>query len=293
MPPKLRQQSLRAKNGSVARCGCRELFEGAERRVGGIHGHEGVRAHYNQLADRYDEAWAHSEEFVGWMRVCLYERLKPTEGERALDLGCGTGLFTDALAPTEHPITAVDPSMALLAQLLQRAAPGRVYPVCASAEEIASGQEQLPEAAYDVLLAKECLHHVPPGDRDSVIAGLVRLLAPGGRMLVAMLPMRCPYPLWPAASERFTQQQPDPQDIAHAMSKAGLEVEVTHDDFPLTFPTDQYESMLRDRYMSLLSMFTDSELDEGIQWILRNHDADEVTFTDRFVFILGRKAAPA
>jgi SAM-dependent methyltransferase len=226
------------------------------------------------------------------MRGALRRRLARAAGERAMDLGCGTGLHTEALAPTERTITAVDPSPAMLAQILQHAGEDRIYPVCATAQEIASGQVELPEPAYDVILAKEVLHHVPDRDRADVIAGLGRLLAPGGRLLVAMLPTVIGYPLWPRALERFTALQPVPQDIALAMEAAGLAAEVTYDSFPLAFTRDRYLGMVRARYMSLLSHYDDRELENGIAQILQEHgDAGEFIFADRFAFVLGRAGA--
>lgn len=249
-------------------------------------------AHYNRLAASYDVTWTHSPEFLTWMTGALRARLAPAVGERAMDLGCGTGLYTSALAVTERPITVVDPSLAMLTQLLRRAGQGRVLPVCATAEEIASRQEGVPETAYELILAKEALHHVAPDQRATVVAGVSRLLAPGGRFLVAMLPQQTGYPLWPAARERFTRLQPDPADIARAMEAAGLSAEVSVDEFPLSFPRGRYLGMLRSRFMSLLADFDDTEIDDGIAQMLQEHgDGDQIRFTDRFAFVLGCRAA--
>jgi len=256
---------------------------------------EGTRAHYDRLAGSFDANWSHSPQFLAWMRGALRQRLAPAVGERAMDLGCGTGLHTEALVPTERTITAVDPSSAMLAQFLQRAGEGRIYPVRATAQEVAAGQVELPERAYEVVLAKEVLHHVPEHHRGEVVAGLARLLAPGGRLLVAMLPTVIGYPLWPSALERFTALQPDPQDIALAMRAAGLATEVTYAGFPLAFTRDRYLAMVRARYMSLLSHYDDSELEDGIAQILQEHgeagEAGEFAFADRFAFVLGRAGA--
>ena len=83
--------------------------------------------------------------------------------------------------------------------LAQVPASDRVIPVQASAEDLAAGRASLPHDRYDAILLKESLHHVPAHDRPMVITGLTRLLAPGGRILVVMLPARISYPLFPEA----------------------------------------------------------------------------------------------
>jgi len=138
------------------------------------------------------------------------------------------------------------------------------------------------------MLLKEMLHHVD--DRPAVIAGLARLLRPGGRMLIVMLPKQISYPLFAAALELFIRQQPDPADVADEMRGAGLAVEVTYESLPLSFPTERYLQMVRNRYMSLLSYFDDEQLEVGVAEIRRAHPGAEITFTDTFAFILGRAA---
>jgi ubiquinone/menaquinone biosynthesis C-methylase UbiE len=143
--------------------------------------------------------------------------------------------------------------------------------VQASAEDLTSGSVQLPGDRFEAILIKEAIHHVT--DRVTVISGLARLLAPGGRLLIVMLPTSIEYPLFQAAHDRFRELQPDPQVIAAVMGDAGLAVELSYDDFPLVFPTERYVAMVRDRYLSLLSTFDDEELAAGVEEIRRRYPA--------------------
>ena len=109
-------------------------------------------------------------------------------------------------------------------------------------------------------------------------------------MLVVMLPAEISYPLFVAALRVFAERQPDPAEIAGDMRRAGLRAEVTHLAYPLTFPTERYLQMVRNRYMSLLSAFDDEQLDAGVAEIRRAHPGDQITFTDTFAFVLGSAA---
>jgi ArsR family transcriptional regulator len=94
------------------------------------------------------------------------------------DLGCGTGVIAQALAPFVQRVIAVDESTAMLS-----AAKKRLYGV--ANVDIRNGRlEALPldDAEVDVALLFLVLHYV--SDPARVIVEAVRALKPGGRLLV-------------------------------------------------------------------------------------------------------------
>jgi ubiquinone/menaquinone biosynthesis C-methylase UbiE len=243
---------------------------------------EETQGHYDRLAPVYDQNWAYSSDFLEWMSGCIFARLRVNSGDRVLDVGCGTGLYARRLAERTGSVVCVDPSARMLAQLPDDP---RMLAVQASAENLVSGSVLLPVDRFEAILVKEVIHHVT--DRGAVIGGLARLLAPSGRLLVVMLPMSIEYPLFQAAHDRFRELQPDPQAIAAAMGDVGLAVELSYDDFPLVFSTERYVTMVRDRYLSLLSTFDDEEVAAGVEEIRRSYPGERVEFRDRFAFVLG------
>ncbi|MCC6719120.1 MAG: class I SAM-dependent methyltransferase [Acetobacteraceae bacterium] len=98
-------------------------------------------------------------------------------GQRVLDLGTGTGLLARALAERGCLATGLDPSPDLLAQA-RAAAPDLTW-LAGRAE--ATG---LPGGAFDVVTAATCWHWF---DRPAAAAEAMRLLAPGGRLLICSL----------------------------------------------------------------------------------------------------------
>jgi SAM-dependent methyltransferase len=245
-----------------------------------------TQEHYDRLADSYDENWAQSASFIEWMVGQILGRLDLGPDDHAVDLGCGTGLFSAALGKHARDVACVDPSPGMLRNL-RLPATGTFVPIQATAEQVASRAVRLPHEPADAVLVKEAIHHV--ADRDSVIGQLAGLLAPGGRLLVVMLPTAIGYPLFGRALEEFTRIQPDPGDIARAMERGGLVASVTYDSYQLEFPRDRYLAMVRDRYMSLLSLFSDAELEDGIREISDRYPMQRLRFEDRFAFVLGRR----
>lgn len=240
------------------------------------------REHYERLAETYDENWAYNPEFIGWMTGEILGRLEIRAGERVVDVGCGTGLYSRGLAERAGRVVCVDPSAGMLARL---PAGDEFVAVRASAEDVASGRVRLPDERLDAVLVKEAIHHV--GDRAAVIGGLAGLLAEGGRLLVVMLPTTIAYPLFAAALAEFERAQPDPEEIASLIEAAGLRAAVGYAEFPLSFGKRRYLGMVRDRYMSLLSGFSDAELEAGIAEIDARYPGERLEFGDRFAFVLG------
>lgn len=98
-------------------------------------------------------------------------------GIQALELGCGTGLFTELFAKSEAYITAVDISEELLAQAEKRNLPkNRVKFVCERFEEFDSA------GVFDAVVGSSVLHHL---DIEPTLTNIYRLLKPGGRMVFA------------------------------------------------------------------------------------------------------------
>jgi ubiquinone/menaquinone biosynthesis C-methylase UbiE len=95
-----------------------------------------------------------------------------------LDLGCGVGRLTPALAVAfGGPVTGVEPSAKMIAQAQLNAAHPNVTYLPGSGESI-----PLPAASCDGALVYFVWHHVT--DKPAAARELLRVVRPGGRLLV-------------------------------------------------------------------------------------------------------------
>jgi trans-aconitate methyltransferase len=102
--------------------------------------------------------------------------LRPTD--RVLDLGCGSGDFTRAVAdlvPDGH-VLGLDGSAALLDEARSVAGPNQSF-VRAAFQEL---DDVLAEQLFDVVFSRAALHWVPAVDQPGVHRSIGRLVRPGG-----------------------------------------------------------------------------------------------------------------
>ncbi len=98
--------------------------------------------------------------------------LLPPGTPRVVDLGAGTGKLTRELVARRLPVTAVDPSEGMLAEL-RRVLPG-VPAHLGSAERI-----PLPDDTADAVLVAQAWHWTDP---ERAVPEIARVLSPGGRL---------------------------------------------------------------------------------------------------------------
>jgi len=243
--------------------------------------------HYQRLAETYDGNWADRPQYVSWMADKIMEWLKPSAGEQIADIGSGTGLFLSRLmeiASPDAPILCVDPSQPMLDLLPDDP---RLTPICATAEQISTGEVPMPVPTVDAFVFKEPIHHVK--DIPGTLAGLADRLNPGGRILIVSLPPRLRYPLFEAALDRFAENQPEEDALVKAMRDTGLKTDNTIEEFTVTIDRDHWLKLVGNQWMSVLSTFSQEEIAAGLDEIRARYPESPISYQDRFIFVRGIK----
>lgn len=142
-------------------------------------------AKFEELASRW---WDPQSEFkplhdINPLRVDYIDRHAGLAGKRVLDVGCGGGILSEAMAQRGARVTGIDMGEAPLsvARLHQYESGVEVDYRHATAEQLAAEQP----ASYDVVTCLEMLEHVP--DPGSVIRACSQLVKPGGLVCFSTL----------------------------------------------------------------------------------------------------------
>lgn len=114
----------------------------------------------------------------------LIEAVGIENGDRVLDVGCGPGYFTRMLAAAVEPngsAIGLDaaPEMVEYATRRARRLPGCSFEV-GSAESLA-----FEDGSFDVVASSLMMHHLPDDGRQKAVAEMLRVLRPGGRLILA------------------------------------------------------------------------------------------------------------
>ena len=120
---------------------------------------------------------------INGLRVGYIDRRAPLRGKRVLDVGCGGGILSEAMAALGADVTGIDAGKDALtvARLHLRQSDLRVDYRLGTAERFAA---EAP-GRFDVVACMELLEHVP--DPGAIVAACGRLAAPGGQVFFATL----------------------------------------------------------------------------------------------------------
>ena len=122
------------------------------------------------------EAYNTNFAFVWEFATDLLSVLKPAQGEKILDIGCGTGQLTSAIAEAGSAVTGIDSDEAMV-NLARQNFPGVGF-------EVMDAREMTYDNDFDAVFSNASLHWMRPPTR--VVSGMSRALKPGGRLVAEL-----------------------------------------------------------------------------------------------------------
>jgi 2-polyprenyl-6-hydroxyphenyl methylase/3-demethylubiquinone-9 3-methyltransferase len=189
---------------------------------------------FESIASRW---WDPTSEFrplheINPIRLDYVDRRAGLAGKAVLDVGCGGGILSEAMAARGAQVTGIDLGAANIevAQLHLLESGLAVDYRCVAVEALAAEQP----ASFDVVTCMELLEHVP--DPASVVQACARLAKPGGLLFLSTL-NRNPksYLFAILGAEYLLGMLPKgthdyarfirPSELARAVRAAGLDVE--------------------------------------------------------------------
>ena len=107
-------------------------------------------------------------------------------GMRILEIGCGTGTLTTMMAGKGAEVTAIDAAPAMLAEAERKVtAEGLADQVTLKYMDASLIGERFPPGSFDLIVSTLVFSELPPDEQRLVLEACEKLLAPGGRLLIA------------------------------------------------------------------------------------------------------------
>lgn len=135
--------------------------------------------YFQKAIDRFADL---NTPFQQYRITKVLEIYRPHAEERVLDVGCGWGTFSFALAPLCKEVIGIDfstQSIDLCNQFLGSKGLTNVRFQCADARDT-----QLPAQSIDTIICADLVEHLYPSDFDLVMDEFRRLLRPGGHVVL-------------------------------------------------------------------------------------------------------------
>lgn len=256
------------------------------------------------------EAGAYTERLCSLVQDRLQLKAQPQQPQqkRLLDIGGGTGSFTRMLVKeTNVSAVVVDPFL----EKSSEADDDKDDSVRFVAEPAEAFMKDVVDNSdpddtnwwrsnYDFVLLKEVAHHFAEADREPIFRGMWKGLRPTSSsshpslLLITRPQYEIDYPLWDEARHVWAQNQPSLKTFVSELRRAGFcDIQHTIEPYPCSVPLGRWQSMVKSRFWSTFSHFSDEQLETACETIAENekHRIKDgvIMFEDRLLFISAKK----
>ena len=239
------------------------------------------------IAASYDRARALAPETRALWQDVLSADISPHSVSLVIDLGCGTGRFSELLAAHFGArVIGIDPSRKMIDAARGKPATGQVAYEHGSAEAL-----PIPDACADLVFMSMVFHHF--ADPAAVAGECLRVLRPGGHACIRNTTRENDFPhrhFFPALERLIKSELPTRTDIKLIFVAAGFALTVDRIVTQIVAPDwSSFVGKAAMRADSFLARLSDDDFRQGMA-ALRSHadaaDLDEVVTEqiDWFVF---------
>jgi SAM-dependent methyltransferase len=145
-----------------------------------------LRSTWNRRADSW-HAQVESSPGFERIRAELLNIARPSESDRAVDLGAGSGFVALELASRVREVIAVDLSPAMLQRLSATATAAEAKNLTTIVSDLS--EVDFPPASVDLVVSSYALHHLSDVEKRALVARARSWLGPSGRIVIADIMM--------------------------------------------------------------------------------------------------------
>jgi ubiquinone/menaquinone biosynthesis C-methylase UbiE len=250
------------------------------------------KADYGQIAEVYDEVRRSDLPHIAWWVAKIAAEGKLGKGKKLIELGCGTGRWTIALAErTGCEAVGLDRSPEMLAKAREKDREGLVRWMEGDCERLTVERE-----SYDCALMVLMMHHLE--DHLGTFRGVLKTLKPGGVLLIRQGTLEDVltdpiHRFFPEVVTIDRKRTPFRAEIEYWLTRAGFDpvrVEILKQH---TYATNmRMLEEIQKKVASALRLIDDEAYQAGLARLtahLRRHTDDPSLRDSQFTLFVGRK----
>ncbi|MGB1204370.1 MAG: SAM-dependent methyltransferase [Chitinophagales bacterium] len=249
-----------------------------------------LHTHYQDIAANYSSLWSFDKDapHEAWKLEQVIKKFQLQPADKVCDLGGGPGNFAMQIhqkAQLSNSVLVVD----ICKQFVEQAAQ---LPNVESLHTDAFSFARTPnETLFDKILIKEMIHHLDEERLHLFFKNIRQLLSPNGQLLILTRPQKVPhFPFFEAARKEWEKHQRPASFYIEKLQKGGFtKVSSEVETFSIKLLSKTWFQLIRHRFWSNLSTFSDEEIETGILEIKENMTGKHFDFIDKCVFISALK----
>lgn len=237
--------------------------------------------HFDSIAEVFNRIWYFSDDYKDFVINHIHHDLSLSTEDVLVDLGGGTGTFTSRIQDESGVAKAycVEPSVAMCDEAAKLK---NITALCMDAHAFMSTK-----TPFSKLLLKEVIHHID--EREHLWQAVYTRLPKKGKLLIITRPQHVAFPLFTSAKTAFAHNQPPYELFESQLRACGFKVTTLKRSHTFTLRKENWYEMLRHRFMSDLSIFSDEEIEEGIREIEEAYTEESIDIIDNLIFISATK----
>lgn len=251
---------------------------------------------YDLLADNYDNARNLSEFYVKHWTEKIIEHGRLESGDCVLDIGCGTGYYTESLKKYGNfRVIGIDLSMKMLSQATAKLEDKADGFIRASTEKLPFIVE-----SFELGFMFFVLHHIPEKSRMDVYHEILNILKPGGRFMIITRSHSqiagSLIGLFPGVIQIDCARMPEIRGLESDLRKTGFSEVSSREVANFTQYRDRRDFMkkVEGKFISTLTMFDNDEFEKRLvvfkdRLFARFGDAERVFDPLEFTFVTACK----
>jgi ubiquinone/menaquinone biosynthesis C-methylase UbiE len=219
------------------------------------------RCDYDKIAKSYDDVRGTSKDYIMYWTSQLAHYGMLQDSDNVLDIGCGTGRYTEAFASSgTRMVVGLDLSRQMLMRAYNKFSSNAVLWLQANCEQLPF-QPNIFNVAYMILVA----HHIPLEERKAVYQEVYNVLMSSGRFVIMTRShdqiRDSLISLFPEIVEIDTARMPDIIKLETDLKAAGFST-VNIDELPnytLYRDREAFIEKVENKFISTLTMFDELE----------------------------------